>query len=142
VVAPARDATAAGSSSSRGVSSGINAATDGFAVFYGLYWLTANVAERRGLALAVDDVQWCDPASLQFLAYLVRRLGEIARRLNADGVPTSPGGPQWWPSTVRAVLDGRDRTRRPFEPARVGSTPLPVRSSPLAERRDSVRFTR
>ncbi len=31
-------------------------------------------------------------------------LGEIARRLNADGVRTSQGGQQWWPSTVRAVL--------------------------------------
>jgi Recombinase len=31
-------------------------------------------------------------------------LGEIARRLNAEGVPTSQGGRQWWPSTVRAVL--------------------------------------
>jgi hypothetical protein len=33
-----------------------------------------------------------------------RSLGEIARALNADGVPTSQGGRQWWPSTVRAVL--------------------------------------
>lgn len=33
-----------------------------------------------------------------------RSLGEIARALNADGVPTSQGGRQWWSSTVRAVL--------------------------------------
>jgi hypothetical protein len=33
-----------------------------------------------------------------------RTLGEIARGLNADGVGTSQGGRQWWPSTVRAVL--------------------------------------
>jgi len=33
-----------------------------------------------------------------------RSLGEIARALNADGVPTGHGGRQWWPSTVRAVL--------------------------------------
>jgi hypothetical protein len=32
-------------------------------------------------------------------------LGEIARALNADRVPTSQGGRQWWPSTVRAVLN-------------------------------------
>ena len=31
-------------------------------------------------------------------------LGEIARRLNHDGIPTGQGGRQWWPSTVRAVL--------------------------------------
>jgi hypothetical protein len=40
-------------------------------------------------------------------------LGEIARRLNADGMPTAQGGRQWWPSTVRSVLV---RTaRRPSE---------------------------
>ena len=33
-----------------------------------------------------------------------RSLAEIARRLNAEGVPTSQGGRQWWPSTVRSVL--------------------------------------
>ncbi len=33
-----------------------------------------------------------------------KSLGEIARGLNADGVKTSQGGRQWWPSTVRAVL--------------------------------------
>ena len=33
-----------------------------------------------------------------------RALGEIARQLNADGVRTSQGGRQWWPSTVRTVL--------------------------------------
>ena len=31
-------------------------------------------------------------------------LGEIARELTADTVPTAHGGRQWWPSTVRAVL--------------------------------------
>jgi Recombinase/Bacterial regulatory protein, Fis family len=34
-----------------------------------------------------------------------RSLGEIARELNADSVPTAQGGRQWWPSTVRAVLN-------------------------------------
>jgi hypothetical protein len=33
-----------------------------------------------------------------------RTLGEIARGLTADGVPTAHGGRRWWPSTVRAVL--------------------------------------
>lgn len=33
-----------------------------------------------------------------------KSLGEIARGLNADGVRTSQGGRQWWPSTVRAVV--------------------------------------
>jgi hypothetical protein len=33
-----------------------------------------------------------------------RSLGQIARELNAEGVRTSQGGRQWWPSTVRSVL--------------------------------------
>ena len=33
-----------------------------------------------------------------------RTLGEIARALTAEGVPTAHGGRRWWPSTVRAVL--------------------------------------
>ena len=37
-------------------------------------------------------------------------LGEIARELNADGVPTAQAGRQWWPSTIRAVLTRRAQT--------------------------------
>jgi hypothetical protein len=33
-----------------------------------------------------------------------RTLGEIARGLTTDAVPTAHGGRNWWPSTVRAVL--------------------------------------
>lgn len=33
-----------------------------------------------------------------------KSFGDIARGLDADGVGTSQGGRQWWPSTVRAVL--------------------------------------
>jgi hypothetical protein len=34
-------------------------------------------------------------------------LAEIAHRLNRDGIPTGQGGRQWWPSTVRAVLNAQ-----------------------------------
>ena len=47
---------------------------DVYALLHGLYWLTVNLAESRPLALAVDDVQWADPPSLRWLAYLARRL--------------------------------------------------------------------
>jgi hypothetical protein len=33
-----------------------------------------------------------------------RSLGEIARVLNAEKIPTGHGGRQWWSSTVRSVL--------------------------------------
>jgi hypothetical protein len=40
-----------------------------------------------------------------------KSLSQIARDLNADAVPTSHGGVQWWPSTVRVVLRGRTAGR-------------------------------
>ena len=46
----------------------------GFAVLHGLYWLTANLANEGRLVICVDDIQWCDSASLRYLAYLVKRL--------------------------------------------------------------------
>ena len=33
-----------------------------------------------------------------------RTLGQIARGLDADQIPTAQGGRHWWPSSVRAVL--------------------------------------
>lgn len=33
-----------------------------------------------------------------------RSLGEIARALDAEGIPTGHGGRRWWASTVRSVL--------------------------------------
>jgi DNA-binding CsgD family transcriptional regulator len=45
-----------------------------FAALHGLYWLAANIAEEGPLLLAVDDLHWCDPPSLRYLAYMARRL--------------------------------------------------------------------
>lgn len=39
-----------------------------------------------------------------------KTLGEIARALTADGIPTAHDGRQWWPTTVRAVLTRGTRT--------------------------------
>jgi len=46
-------------------------------------------------------------------------LAEIARTLNSDNVPTAQGGRQWWPSTVRAVLNRPSpaKTAQRFPPA-------------------------
>jgi DNA-binding CsgD family transcriptional regulator len=48
-----------------------------FAVLHGLYWLCANLAAERPLALVVDDAHWADGASLRFLAFLLPRLEEL-----------------------------------------------------------------
>jgi len=45
-----------------------------FDILYGLFWLTASIAADRPLLLSIDDLHWCDQASLRFVAYLERRL--------------------------------------------------------------------
>jgi hypothetical protein len=50
------------------------AADSSLATLHGLYWLTANVAARRPLLLAVDDLHWCDLPSLRWLAYVLPRM--------------------------------------------------------------------
>jgi class 3 adenylate cyclase/DNA-binding CsgD family transcriptional regulator/tetratricopeptide (TPR) repeat protein len=49
-----------------------------FAMLHGLYWLAANVALRKPLMIAIDDLHWADGSSLRWLAHLERRL---------DGLP-------------------------------------------------------
>lgn len=64
------------------------------ATLHGLYWLTANLAERQRLLLAVDDVQWSDRASLRWLAYLLPRMEGLEVRVVAGLRPQEPGGEQ------------------------------------------------
>lgn len=62
-------------------------------VLPGLYGLAANVAERGPLVLALDDAQWADAASLNFVAYLSARIESlpcglvVATRPPARGIP-------------------------------------------------------
>jgi DNA-binding CsgD family transcriptional regulator len=60
---------------------------------HGLYWLLANLAELSPVALMIDDAQWCDAPSLDWLLYLARRIEGlpvvviIAVGLGESGVP-------------------------------------------------------
>lgn len=64
-----------------------------FAAQHGLYWLVVNVASETLLVLVIDDLQWCDLASLRWLVYLARRLEGVsvvmlgAWRAGEDEVP-------------------------------------------------------
>ncbi len=48
--------------------------SESFTTLHGLYWLALNLAEKQPLVLAIDDLHWCDRASLSFIAYLAGRL--------------------------------------------------------------------
>ena len=67
-------------------------------VLHGLYWLTANVAERAPVLIAIDDAHWADEASLLFAAFLARRVDSHPVALIVGTRP--PEDP-----TVDAVLD-------------------------------------
>jgi AAA ATPase domain len=61
------------------------------ATLHGLYWLTANLAERQPLLLAVDDLQWSDLASLRWLAYLLPRIEGLELLVVVGLRPPEPG---------------------------------------------------
>jgi predicted ATPase len=82
-----------------------------FAVYHGLYWLTANLSAAGRLALLVDDLQWCDPPSLAAVEYLGRRLEGLPVLLVIASRPHEPG-------FDRSVLDtlGREPAAREVVP--------------------------
>lgn len=45
-----------------------------FAAIHGLYWLAVNAGQGVPTLLVIDDLQWADPASLDFVLYLAARL--------------------------------------------------------------------
>lgn len=48
-----------------------------FATLHGLYWLTVNIARRRPVLIAVDDLHWADHPSLRFLVHLAPRIVDL-----------------------------------------------------------------
>jgi predicted ATPase len=62
-----------------------------WADLHGLYWLTANVAMRRSLLIAIDDLHWCDLPSLRWLAYLLPRMEGLDLSIVVGLRPREPG---------------------------------------------------
>ena len=87
-----------------------------FASLHGLYWLTANLATRSPLLLAVDDCHWADAASLRFLAYLGARL-EGLRALVLVALRRGDANPE--PELLGEVVG--QATREPLLPSPLGA---------------------
>jgi DNA-binding CsgD family transcriptional regulator len=87
-----------------------------FAVEHGLFWLTANLAARRPLLLAVDDLHWADAPSLRALVYVRRRLEGLPVVLLVGLRPHEPGVDE---RLVDAVLS--DPGRVVLRPRRLSS---------------------
>jgi predicted ATPase len=66
-------------------------------IVHSLWWLTANLAARRPLLLALDDAHWSDPASLQLFAYLLNRVESLPVAVLVS-VRTGGPGPRCWTS--------------------------------------------
>ena len=88
-----------------------------FGVLYGLFWLTANLAAERPLLFAIDDVHWCDPASLRFVAYLQHRLegleALVAATLRTGELDASAVSPTSPPRDSATATSRRRFTSRP-----------------------------
>ena len=77
-----------------------------YATLHGLYWLTVNLLEAGPALLSVDDLHWCDPASLRYLGYLVRRLDGLGLHVVATMRPRA--SPE--PGVIDELRDGPDAT--------------------------------
>lgn len=85
---------------------GASAFDTSFAVLHGLYWLTANLADRRPLLIAVDDAHWADEPSLRWVAHMARRIEGLDVALLVALHPVDPT------STASSLAAMRPRRRR------------------------------
>ena len=95
---------------------GDDGADPSFASMHGLYWMVVNLTVDGPLLLAIDDLHWCDRASLRFLTYLVRRL---------EGLPVLIV------ATVRPALSAHDAAL--FDEIAGDHLTVSIRPRPLTE---------
>ena len=50
---------------------------DATPIAHSVFWLSSRLAQRRPVALLVDDAQWSDRQSLEVLSYLARRIDDL-----------------------------------------------------------------
>jgi DNA-binding CsgD family transcriptional regulator len=62
-------------------------------VAHGVLWLCSALAERRPIALVVDDAQWADRSSLEVLSYLARRIDDLPLLIAVGARADDPRAP-------------------------------------------------
>lgn len=77
-------------------------ADNAFAIRHGLYWLLANASESLPMLLVIDDTHWADDATLQWLLYLARSVGELSVLGLVALRPGEPGAPAELLTELRA----------------------------------------
>jgi len=76
-----------------------------YGVLSGLFWLIANLADERPVALLVDDLHWADVASMRFLEFLARRVDQIPVVVIGTLRPSEPGSPNALLAALQASAD-------------------------------------
>lgn len=95
--------------------------TTSFAVLDTLYWNTAHTAEEAPLMIAIDDLQWSDRPSLNFLAYLTRRMESLPIMIVATLRPAESSSDA---AAVRELMS---------DPSRISVSPQPLGVDSLAQ---------
>jgi hypothetical protein len=91
-----------------------------FAILHGLYWLCADLAERRPLCVVVDDAHWADAPSLRFLVFLAPRLEELPVALVVAARRAESGGDAAVLESLAADAAAESIAPAPLTPAGVG----------------------
>ena len=74
------------------------------AVRHGLYWLCGNLAAETPLVVIVDDLQWADVPSREFISYLLRRRDGLPVLVALATRPVDPGGQdELWQEMTRGI---------------------------------------
>jgi DNA-binding CsgD family transcriptional regulator len=66
-----------------------SAGADRYSKINGLFWLVSTIAREQSLALVVDDFQWADEPSLEFLSFLASRVEALPLLVVAATRPAS-----------------------------------------------------
>jgi DNA-binding CsgD family transcriptional regulator len=88
---------------------------------HALYWLAANLAAEAPLVLLIDDVQWADPSSQEWLLYLARRLDNLPLAVLTTWRTDDPETPNTVLDRLRDESSTRRLTPGPLSPPGVAT---------------------